>query len=745
MNTVYPSSMPFDDVKIIDQSGYIEETVVETPYIPDGPVAFIPFISKRGYGEDNKLQYMTASKLAKYGDPNLKKYGLSLYLARRFADGGGTVLGMRVVPESWAYANVVFSAVVSKKTIIPYQTVHNSIDKSEKMHPVFTDKDGTSVYFDELTIKEPTYLTEIFYNDKIIKTAGKPADEPITLNINGTITNCLLHLPGDDTPITISIANTPSTPTTGDDTGASSTPSYESTPSYKSVPNTTISVKYKTSHLDNLNTSAQVPKLDVVVKNDLNKAEYECPETLGNTEVTIPLFAVVAKGAGTYGNAFRCRYTIDQTMNSFNESVGLDGFFYKFNDSENNGTLDNAITFTFNDDYLYQGESMNIEESFAKYTENVIMIKGDNVEKFKALIQTTCFNDKTDDGEYITNVENVDLLFGSNVDQSKYYVDRTSKDAIDLSAEEGFRLKNGSESTGSESTTEWKFSNDIYATALAKAYNGEITDLIYDHVRYPYQFLFAPSCNTNIISAIHNLATVNRKCTRAHYFVTGKNSDVPATYSDARAALNEMGLDSWKEDVIGEWARISDPFTGKKTFMPSVYFTAFAIPNHWNMRKGKPLAGRLNCTWTGFDVGTVTPASANTNEYVLNHNVGLNTMIEDGIGNAEMYEQITCQKSTSRLSEINNCQILCEMVKIALAQAKAHRWTDLGDNNINDYKSTVETAIKTSLGATYQKMEVVAQRESSNGAGRNRILCKINVLFKDMFKGVSYEFYILAQ
>ena len=731
MNTVYPSSMPFDDVKIIDQSGYIEETVVETPYIPDGPVAFIPFISKRGYGEDNKLQYMTASKLAKYGDPNLKKYGLSLYLARRFTDGGGTVLGMRVVPENWAYANVVFSAVVSRKTVANYQTVYNSIDNSEKMHPVFIGSsiddngervEGVSVYFDELTIKDPVKFSDLYYNDAIVGTGA-----PINININGTTTTATVHFHDANDEIVT------------DKTNATHITLDGETFQYILKPQETVSVKYKTSNIDKLNTSAQVPKIDVVVKNELDKTK--CPETLDADEVTIPLFAVVAKGAGAYGNAFRCRYSIDQTMNSHNESVGLDGFFYKFNDSENNGTLDNTITFTFNDDYLYQGESMNVEESFAKYTENVIMVKSDNVEKFKSLIQTTCFPELDADGEYVTNIENVDLLFGSNVAQSKYYVDRVSEDSIDLSAEEGFRFKGGI-----ESTEEWKFTNDIYADALVRAYNGEITDLIYDHVRYPYQFIFAPSCNDKLIQAIHNLVTINRKCTRAHYFVTGKNgSDVPATYSDARAALNVMGLDSWKEDVIGEWARISDPFTGKKTFMPSVYFTAFAIPNHWNMRKGKPLAGRLNCTWTGFDVGTVTPASANTNEYVLNHNVGLNTMIEDGIGNAEMYEQITCQKTTSRLSEINNCQILCEMVKIALAQAKAHRWTDLGDSNISDYKTTVETSIKNNLGATYQKMEVVAQRESSNGAGRNRILCKINVLFKDMFKGVSYEFYILAQ
>ena len=198
--------------------------------------------------------------------------------------------------------------------------------------------------------------------------------------------------------------------------------------------------------------------------------------------------------------------------------------------------------------------------------------------------------------------------------------------------------------------------------------------------------------------------------------------------------------------MIGpEWARITDTYTGKKTFMPSVYFNAYSIINHWNKRKGRPLAGRLNATWTGFDVGTVTPSSSNVQEYINNHNVGLNTMIEDGLGNAELYEQITAQPTTSSLSEVNNMQVLHEMVKIALRLAKENRWSDLGEEDIASYKSLTETAISDKLKGCYERMDVVATRESSNGAGRNRILCRINVKFKDMFKGVSYEFYILAQ
>ena len=156
MSTVFPSSMPHDSVTIIDQSGYVEETVVESPFIPDGPVAFIPFISPRGYGDDNKLQYMSGSKLSKYGNPNLKKYGLSLYLAKQVINAGGTVLGMRVTTDSYNYANFCVYANVSKAIQVKYQTMYNSINGATTLHPVFV-LNGTEYTFDAITIKNPYY------------------------------------------------------------------------------------------------------------------------------------------------------------------------------------------------------------------------------------------------------------------------------------------------------------------------------------------------------------------------------------------------------------------------------------------------------------------------------------------------------------------------------------------------------------------------------------------------------------
>ena len=711
MSTVFPSSMPYDDVTIIDQSGYVEEAGVETPFIPDGPVAFVPFVSPRGYGEDNKLQYMSASKLAKYGNPNLKKYGLSLYLAKQVISAGGTVLGMRVTTDNYTHANFCISAEVSKSDKVKYETRYNSINGATTLHPVFVNNNSKEYVFEELIITDPSDITTLTTKDS----KDIPSGSKQSIKIDGSLTDVTVGFGTDNVTLTLADGTI-----------------------YTMVIGNALTVKYKKSAVSN---ATSLKAIDGGLK-----AGYTAPKDWDGSAITIPLFYVSAKGAGEYGNAFKARFTVDNAMNSYNDTTGGSGFFYKFIDSDNNSKLDNAISFTFNDDYVYQNESMCIDEVFAKYTENVVMVKTDAFDDFIEIVKTNCCN-KDNPAHKVKDVNNVDLLFGSNMDPTVYYVDTTYDPKINPTGGRNLSIDTGiAFEKGAEDKVTFAFDNDPFAPALAKAFNGELSDLIYDHVRYPFQFVFCPSADPEVTEAVHNLVTVNRKITSAYYFVCGQNGTVvPATYNDARTAKSDVPANNYKEMVVSEWARITDPYTNKKTFMPSVYFNAFAIINHWNKRKGRPLAGRLNATWSGFDVGTVTPASSNTAEYVLNHNVGMNTMIEDGLGNAELYEQISAQATTSSLSEMNNVQVLHEMVKIALRLAKENRWSDLGDDDIISYQRQTEETISDKLKGCYERMEVAATRESSNGAGRNRILCKVNVKFKDMFKGVSYEFYILAQ
>ena len=178
MAIMYPSSMPYDDLTFHDLSEYTETTPLEpVAGIPDGPIALMPFISPKGYGEDNKLMYMDSTRLSKYGDPNLKKYGLSLYLAKRFVEGGGTVLGMRLMPDDAGYANKVIYATISDSDIVKYEnkSVGTWPNQVVKYYPVWSKADDKKeLTFDSITLgTSDGYVQPYVKNVIITDTDGK--------------------------------------------------------------------------------------------------------------------------------------------------------------------------------------------------------------------------------------------------------------------------------------------------------------------------------------------------------------------------------------------------------------------------------------------------------------------------------------------------------------------------------------------------------------------------------------------
>lgn len=805
---IFPSSMPYDDITIIDQSQYVEPTTAAEPVlsIPTGPALLCPFISPRGYGKDNTLINMSSTRLAKYGSPNLKKYGLSLYLAKRFMDAGGSVFGMRVVDDAATYANACIYVRVSHTEAPAFTTKISGtyLNTIETYRPVWisvNDESGNTVSFDEITLldrKDANTIGKLSSDGDDYAIPVMPTGDGVTLDP---------ELTGDDDIPTsatkfafskekfdamkcrqysITINGTPTIvylakPSA---TGAATLYKYEEktvdtattvtlTPVYTAKLNVNVMLKYGSTvapetvnpeewfdgtgkdpvpfntgdgkigeSIDNVDLSgitniSQIFTKQVSSTNE--QGETVTTETIDS--YVIPLFIVKAKARGSFANGFRFRIISDTTMNSQTNNAH---YFYKFIDSDNGATLDENMSFTFNDDYSYKGKIMAPEEVFADYSENVEFVRVKQFDKFVELIDAVMDTLEAKDANPALinskpSVDQLDILFGSNTYAVSIIVDLTSLDAINFSKSTGEALNGGSDGAFENAT--FDFDNDPFADALAKVYNGEVTDLIYDEYRFPYTYVFAPSYDANVVSAIHGLVTEGRHITRANYFLPKFS-----TYEESRAWRNANlgGVSHWKETIVPEWGQIRDPYTNKRTYMPSVYFDAYEMPFHWMNKQGKPYAGPRNYTWNGFITGSLVPCSVNPNEYIANHNVGINTVCEDGIGSASPYEQITSQGISSKLSEINNAITLVEMVRIALRIARDKRWEELTDTEITDYKTTVENAIASYLSNSYQTLEVLAERESVNGAGRDRIHCRINVKFKDMLKGISYEFYILA-
>lgn len=771
---IFPTSMPYDDLKIIDQSQYSDTPDVEAaPQIPTGPVALCPFISPRGYGEDGKLMYMTSSRLDKYGTPNLKKYGLSLYLAKQFAAGKGTVLGIRVTSSKATYANQCVFVKLAKEDLPSYvsESTGSYINPVIKNYPMWS------------IAGEQKYFTAIEIGDTMnINTIGKTStdgDEYSVPKITSTSEDAIvidaetfatlrvydIAISGSSTSKVVLAYVEGSNPTLytyqgSTEQDAENNPtSYTLTAVAEAVSESTIVLSYHGVSAENATdpvawinsdgATASFGEGENVLPIDKFNAESEDPFVVDGKKAAFycPMFVVKALAKGEFANAFKYRLTADTTMN---ERVSEESFFYKFIDSESGATLDENMSFTFNDDYVYLDECMSADDVFSTYSENIELVKADKFETFMGILKSLCCSDAVTSSEGFIGKEDpyqLDILFGQNTYANKLrvIVPNSNNGTINLSSIDGIQLTGGDDGWDGK---EYSFreinavENELFAKELADVYNGTVTDLIYDEIRYPYTYIFAPSYDPLIVNAIHELVVDGRRLTRANYFLPKFS-----TYLESRNWKNSnmSNINSWKETIVPEWGLIKDPYTSKKTYMPSVYFDSYYMPDHWVRMLAKPYAGQSNYSWTGFVTGSLTPASTNPNEYIANHNVQINTVCETGTGYATPYEQITAQPSpTSRLSEINNAITLTEMVRIALKIANDKRWSDLGDEEVSSYKKTVEEAIAIALSSCYSRLEVFAERESVNGAGRARIHCKLNVLFKDMLKGVSYEFYILA-
>lgn len=829
---IFPISMPYDEVTVIDQSQYTEETTVsESETTPVGPILYCPFVSPRGFGEDNKLTYMTSAKLAKYGTPNLKKYGLSLYLARRFSEAGGNVLGMRVMPDNAMKSNaMMYAKITSDEDALAIKVVDYIDDDGSAIrqeYPIFTlysyNNDGTPLSNIQ-SYTNTTYSTIYSSSEKTIftQTIDAPSgvteeDEPTgdgwkSSSTDSSLRYIILEPDSDSNLFTVldeSIAShksgteneiinksdsayedfavvyndEPSTENvlfmasidgkyvicraTKKHSDTLTKNYYEIVPFVTSFTRAYLDIEY--NRLENfvVGTSGysdekfynEIVKLDesakVLLYDEASDSVYDYTDgdktpitSLSDGEVVyVPMIFISSKALGEFANAFRFNIETDTAMNqaiaaSTNRAnlSNKNGFFYKFVDYEGSTNLDQKMTFTFNDFYVYNNESMFVEDVVEEYSKYIdFKSLGANVLR---VLFYNLFEISSDD------FYKIDILFGSNEDSTRYSFSgfKTVVDEDDPDTTLIYTLTNG---TDGWDNTSFTFDNDKFASEIAKAYDGTKTQLIYDDVRYPFEYIFAPSYNESVVSAIHGLVTANDFVT-AEYF--GPMSE---THNDARLDINNLIGDSvlsnsnsknaWKERIVDSWAMIRDPYTLRKVYMPSVYFDCPGYVTHWISNKSSAFAGAKNYAWTGYIPGTLMPTMYNRTELIANHNNGMNTMIEDGSGSASAYNQITAQQGlgiNSALSEINNSIILCNMIRLAKELAYSYRWTTNID--VTEYANAVSTKISNNLKGCYEYLSVVAERESVNGAGRNRIRCKLNVVFNSLLKGVSYEFYILA-
>ena len=407
-----------------------------------------------------------------------------------------------------------------------------------------------------------------------------------------------------------------------------------------------------------------------------------------------PLFIVYERSAGTFGNNIAVRFAFDPSM----ESQVADERFYTVasTDTSTGLKLTPTVSFTFDEDYTYLAESLFATDVFETYNPKLGMYVSSHMSDFRKVVAASGLN----------AADGLALAGGSD-------------GSFDLNADKTVRAL-------------------AMSTAMADVYNGTVTDTIYDEIRYQFIHVLDNDDSALVKDAVENL------CAKRYTSIAVlSNPSTITAYTQAESLRKSVyKYDTFSAAMYTESAMVIDPYTHKRVRMPASYFNSFTLASHCvNKGFALPFAGKYY-KWTGFIAGTMKPQSTSTVTLKTEHELRLNQMFEDGKGNASPYQQITMQSTMSKLSELNNVHILKFMIRISLIESDAARWDFNSDTDIVKFQKTVAAAVDLQLNGLYDSFSVVCSRESANGAGANRILAAINVTFKNVLKGVTYQFYI---
>lgn len=733
----WPMSMPYDTINVHDQT-YYKDTAenIDVITIPSDPIAFIPFVSPKGFGEDNELVYLDATSIKKYGNPDYYKYGLSLYLANQFIDGGGSVLGMRLKAKNATHSHI---GIVNDIQIVNEVVLNTVVGENNELtyYPYFK-RSG------ENNTELPTYFDGITYTYAYTDAEGVEHPEAVTIDPEAKtgkkITDPETHLERDELVTDIYKIN--------EDNNICS--AADNTLLYELLRKDVVNSNLKTVSFDTADKAGDKEKLENAFAGYVSDGAKSIPENLGelvskvisegqtetklvelekNVTYSIPLFMLYAIPSGP--NSYSISLSYDNTMETYAYNNKHPERFYKISTYDGNNEIENRLSFTFSE-YVYSNQSMNVEDVILDNCKNIGYVPGRMDLMYKVLdLYVTNTNLYTADG----NDHNaIDILFGNprQNEYNNYRVNGFDEASMFLRFEHG--------SLGDFASPDDDVRNTAINDAFAAAYGGQITDLIYDEIRFPFLWLLQPCEDVTVADKMFSLADVRESTEVMMYIPETK------TYSEARSikANSYSTYDTSKVFFHTESAIIRDPYTHKRIRMPAVYFDAKAIPRTLTTYGyGTPFAGS-KFYWDGFVTNTMLPRTTNNAEYIDNHNSTINTMIEDGNGYAYAVEQITSQLLISQLSEINNAITLRRMCNIALKVAHNKRWTDLSDpEELNSYRESLRNEIDHELSNAYKTLEITVQPESTNGAGNRRLHCVITVSFDSLLKGVSYDIYII--
>lgn len=265
---------------------------------------------------------------------------------------------------------------------------------------------------------------------------------------------------------------------------------------------------------------------------------------------------------------------------------------------------------------------------------------------------------------------------------------------VNLTTLGGLPLNNGNNGTFGNAPI-LSANSDIYATELAKVWNGEFDNCIYDVDNYKIDLIIDANYPPKVKTAIANYVTFREDCMYLRDMGIDKRTidQVKAALTDGTSGFTTRN--KFTGDYLTSYDVI-DPYSKKQITVSIGYTLTKLMVQHFIGGRSRPLAGMLNDFIIGDAIkGTVniipviTP-SVNQKEELEDLKINYASYYDDNLIVESLY---TGNEKFSEFSFINNILAIQEVIKAVRSYCPKIRYSFISGDDLEKYKADVQKVL----------------------------------------------------
>lgn len=663
----------------IDQSDIpaIEDTTTDL-----SPMFYYAMSTDKGPEDLRIVNAQTLNKL--YGTPSFVKHGQVSIQAKRSADAGARLLVQRIVAEDAKLANVVVVAQLSTEQIQKINSNGEPLYKTSTGAETTLAFNNTPVMVQKKNAtEEPIYVkrngieTTLAFNNTAVMVQKKNASDELLyrvsesdttettdvtdfpIMIQKTVNGKLIYIDASGKETTNADENTPVMVQKTDSMNNLVYLDSDSTETTDRDDNTVITVphtmlNFTTETFDDINSMEGI--------------ELQITQLYDKTTKKFPLFNISAIGRGLCNLKFRI-------LPDYTSSKNSDFVLYEFIILENNKKIE-TIKFGINPNIIWGGVNYGLQTQINTHSTQVRanMFESYFEEFINTLVQMTGI-------EQDILLEN-DILFAKQKNNLNLPYMSIKADSTNLQHIYGIEIPSGDNGSFGNAP----ILSSGYESELVKAFNGELTEDIYDLVRYPIAAIIDANYPAEVKRAIEDYVEFREDC---QFF-----RDLGFVYTiEQIKTVGKLGKQNkfiYQNHLSYD---IIDPNSMKQIKVTVSWSLAKLLVDHLMYGAYRPLAGILH----NFVIDDAIPGTINYIPKVVPGRNQREELSDARINYGSYYDgqfvletQYTSQVKHTQLSYTNNVLAVQEVIRAVRAECPRMRYSFINGKDLDRYKEDVQ-------------------------------------------------------